>query len=303
MAQKKTAPNPAKVPSAVVAAVAPPPPAMDAGRILTMIQGMGQQSAVKHEASGQSINQGTVSLPPVPAAPRPIGQAGEDPAVPSVVQQEPPAPDVSQPGPNDLPVIPGQRPAGEGVLQEELTAVNRRLAELELAAARAEDARQEEATAARISQLSEEERPAAWLEHEKMRRHQAEIRLAEVELAKTHPLYVRVMGVIAKNADIEVDAPGYRALADVVEPLLRDVIQQGSSDVTSQMQQQIQKEWGVRPTPDQAKPPAPDDPIVTEYKRTRDAVRKRPTDVDAMRRMIAAGTRLKEAGLDPSQVV
>lgn len=284
-------------------------------QLLQMIQGQGAitpdgfsvasanpgASAVLPGAGGQRIDPTSSPLPtPAPGAPaRPMQEEDDSPARSLYGQQIPPD---AQPTPGlAVSATPGSGPPQAldvqlAELRKQLDGMNQKMRE-------DAEARSEAEYQARIAALPDDQRQAAITEHERMLRLNAELKLASMEMRDTHPLFVRTMDAYSSMADIEMDPAEYRRMAAALEPMLNGIIEERLAARRAELDQAVAKQWGVRPTPEQGMPPAPDDPDVTRYKQAREKVRKNNADPAAMRDLITAMERLRLKGIDGSTVV
>ncbi len=280
---------------------APAAAAPTADALQQMIQEQDAARAFKVESGadgralvgGQQIDPSQAARPlPQPGAPAMPRQEDDDnePATPG--QTTPPPPPVA-------PVYPGQMPGAMPVNFElEMRQAQERIAQLEQTMQEEARLRAEHEFDARIDSLPEDQRPAARLARERELRLQSELTLAGIQLKQSHPLFVQTMDALAAHVDVEIDPAQYREMAGKLEPLLQSIIAAAVTAEKAKLNQDVQQQWGIRPTPEQATPPAPDNPAVLRYKAARIDVTKRPTDPEPMRRMIAAGEEIRRLGID-----
>ncbi len=278
-------------------------------QLLGMIKEQGQPSgfSVASENPGAMAVQtgaGGQRLDPS-ASPNPTPQQGA-PARP--MQQE-----------DDAPAVPGQQPEPEGeqqptpppqygqavgqTIDETVAELRKQLDDMNRKLREDAEARNEAEYQARIAALPEDQRQAAITEHERMLRLNAELKLASIEMRDTHPLFVRTMETYSTLADIEMDPTEYRRLAAAMEPMLNSIIEERLTARRAELDQQVTKQWGVRPTPEQGMPPAPDDPDVIKLREAREKVKKTSSDPATLRELIAVMDRLRLKGIDGSTIV
>lgn len=233
------------------------------------------------------------SLPP--AAPARPAREDDEPAKPGQQPQQQQAPPATLGQPPTSP-----EPGAQQIdVQAELNEARDRIRRLEEEnARRAAEAQDREFEARLAAMETEEERSQARAEHERMLRLQSDLRLASYELRQNHPIFTQFMDAVANRIDVEIDPQEYRSLAADLEPIFRSIISEASAQDRVALQQQVQQQWGVRPTPEQAAPPPPDHPAIQRYQSIRQQVLKRPQDADLLRQLVAANNELQRLGID-----